>query len=95
MINIYIYIYIHTHTYIFAKNIISVDQLILFTRFGMFNQQVSTHSITLCLQESFRKLNILNASASKTSITEMLKETRRKEITCYSYTCVAKAKSDK
>ena len=93
MINIYVYIYIYI--YIFAKNIISVDQLILFTRFGMFNQQVSTHSITLCLQESFRKLNILNASASKTSITEMLKETRRKEITCYSYTCVAKAKSDK
>ena len=37
-----------------AKNIISIDKLILFTRFGMFNQQGSTHGITLCLQKSLR-----------------------------------------
>ena len=43
-----------------AKNIISIDLLIRFTRFGTFNQQGSTHSITLCLQKSLRKLNILN-----------------------------------
>ena len=43
-----------------ANNIISIDELILFTRFGMFNQQGLTHSITLCLQKSLRKLNILN-----------------------------------
>ena len=28
------------------------------TRFGTFNQQGSTHSITLCLQKSLRKLNL-------------------------------------
>ena len=37
-----------------AKNIISIDQLILFTRFGIFNQQDSTHSITLCFQKSLK-----------------------------------------
>ena len=49
--NIYVYI---------AKNIIPIDQLILFTRVGMFNKQGSTHKVTLCLQNSLRKLNILN-----------------------------------
>ena len=43
-----------------AKNIISIDQLILFTRFGIFSQQDSTHTITLCFQKSLRKLTILN-----------------------------------
>ena len=49
--NIYVYI---------AKNIIPIDQLILFTRVGMFNKQGSTHNVTLCLQNSLRKLCILN-----------------------------------
>ena len=43
-----------------AKNIILIDYLILFARFSTFNQQGSTYSITLCLQKSLRKLNILN-----------------------------------
>ena len=39
-----------------AKNVFSIDYLILFTRFGTFNQQRLIHSIKLCLQKSLRKL---------------------------------------